>query len=149
MAHARQTIREAAKSLLTGLTTTGTNVFESRIYSFDVVPCLTIYSTRESIQKEGATLGDVVRRELTLMVEGRSMPPEGGGTPDDQLDTIAAEVEKKIADNRALGVGVQFSELTDTQIELSGALERPSGIVRLSFRVLYRTVASTPTAIVP
>lgn len=148
MSHARQTIREGAVTLLTGLTTTGTNVYDSRVYSFDVVPCLAVYSARDVVQDASqATLGDVVRRELTLTIEARSMPPEGGDTVEDQLDDICAEVETVIANNRTLGVGVQYAELTGTEIVLSGDLERPSGRAVLSCRVVYRIQAASPGTI--
>ena len=48
--HIRQQIRERAGTVLTGLTTTGTNVFETRIYplSNTNLPALAIYTKKVS-----------------------------------------------------------------------------------------------------
>ena len=50
MAHYRQQIRERVATTLTGLTTTGSNVFQSRVYPIEntELPCLLIYTREES-----------------------------------------------------------------------------------------------------
>ena len=67
--HLRRQIRERAATTLTGLTTTGSNVFQSRYYSMESVglPGLCIYTKDEEaeISIMGATR--TVRRELNLV----------------------------------------------------------------------------------
>ena len=50
MAHYRQQIRERVATTLTGLTTTGSNVFQSRVYPIEEnkLPCLLIYTKDET-----------------------------------------------------------------------------------------------------
>ena len=51
--HIRQQIRERAGTILTGLTTTGSNVFETRIYplSNTNLPALAIYTKNETSER--------------------------------------------------------------------------------------------------
>lgn len=147
MSHGRQQIREAVATQLLGTATCGSNVYESRIYPFNGLPCLAVYALEETILETGKTLGGVIRRALALIVEGRAKPPEGGANLDDLIDTICAEVETKLADNRLSGLA-DFAELAQTTIELSGAQERPVGLVRMKWLYVYRTAATTPETIV-
>ena len=52
MAHARKQIRDQLKTTLTGLTTTGSNVFNSRVYDHDALPCISIYTLSEELGDE-------------------------------------------------------------------------------------------------
>ena len=49
MAHLRQSIRERIATDVTSLTTTGANVFQSRIFPVEEskLPCLLVYTTSE------------------------------------------------------------------------------------------------------
>ena len=49
MAHLRQSIRERIATDVTGLSTTGSNVFQSRVYPVEdgSLPCLLVYTTSE------------------------------------------------------------------------------------------------------
>ena len=51
MAHIRKTIRENIGTALTGLSTTGTSVFESRTFplNFSALPALLIYTKDEEV----------------------------------------------------------------------------------------------------
>ena len=49
MAHARQTIREAAATKVTGLTSTSTRVFQSRMVPQETLPCLLVATNDEEI----------------------------------------------------------------------------------------------------
>ncbi len=48
--HVRQQIRERIATTITGLSTTGSNVFQSRVYPLDVdsLPALLVYTISES-----------------------------------------------------------------------------------------------------
>jgi hypothetical protein len=146
MSHGRQQIREAVATDLLGTTTCGSRVYESRIYPFDGTPCLAVFSLKEEIMDTGRTLGGVIRRSVSIVVEGRAKPPEGGANLDDLLDTICAEVETKLAEDH-LGGLVELVELVQTVIELSAVQERPVGLVRMEWRYIYRTLATAPETI--
>ena len=95
MAHVRQSIRERIATNCTGLTTTGTNVFQSRIYNLESgnLPCLLIYSKSETSDRLTMQPTDSLNRDLDVVVEGYVRAT----TIDDTLDTISAEVEVAIA----------------------------------------------------
>ena len=90
MSHVRQQIRDQLKTTLTGLATTGANVFDSRVYDHDVVPSLTIYTLSEELGEESA---NKQLRLLSIVVEARA---KATTNLDNTLDTIGAEVEAAI-----------------------------------------------------
>lgn len=132
MAHARQTIREAAATLLTGLTSTGSRVFQSRIVPQTTLPCLLVMTDAEEIAP-GAFEKQLDRR-LTLTVVGVA---KAGATIDDNLDTIAAEVET------ALGSDYRY-ELTGIDVDFDETLEKPAGRITLTYSYRYFTNAGAP-----
>ncbi len=132
MPHARQTIREAAATLLTGLTSTGSRVFQSRIVPQTTLPCLLVMTDAEEIAP-GAFEKQLDRR-LTLTIVGVA---KAGATLDDNLDTIAAEVET------ALGSDYRY-ELTGIDVDFDETLEKPAGRITLTYGYRYFTNAGAP-----
>lgn len=145
MAHARQQIRSAIESVLTGLTTTSTRVFASRVYPYDQVPCLGIWTTEDE-QMLDAQTSTKQTRALTVMIEGRA---KVNNTIDDTLDTIAAEVEAAIGTDDTIGGVVKRCDLIRTEIEIEDGAERPSGVVRMTWQAIYRTAKNDATTIIP
>ena len=96
MAHVRQQIREQVGTTLTGLTTTGSNVFQSRVYPLENtnLPCLLIYTKTESSEPIDIGTNRTMQRELSLAVE---CYVKATSNFDDTIDTIAEEVEKAIS----------------------------------------------------
>lgn len=133
MAHARQTIREAAATLLTGLTTTGSRVFQSRAVPQESLPCLLIKTPNE--EAVPGTIGNLVERHLNLIVTGYA---KQSATVDDVLDTIAAEVETAMA-------GFSYrNEYKSTDSDFEERLEKPVGFIEITFVVTYLTATGTP-----
>lgn len=149
MSHARQQIREAVASRVTGLTTTGSNVHESWVYSHDTLPDLSVYTGREIVLEEGKTLGNRQRIGLEIVIEARAKPAEGEDSYDDQLDTICAEVQTAMAADSDLGGLMELCVYQGMDPDRSGALERPSGIARMLYRGIYRIAANAPQTLVP
>lgn len=143
MAHARQTIRESVATLLTGLSTTGSNVYTNRVYPFDTLPCVAIYTGSESVNE--TTLDGKQTRSLSLIVEARA---KVAADLDDTLDTIAAEVETALAANQTLSGSVKYLDLSDLEVELFDDLDKPAGVLRLAFNVLYRVDETDPTTLI-
>jgi hypothetical protein len=145
MAHARQQIRDAVRTLVTGLTTTGSRVYPSRVYpsGSGTVPGLCIYTLNEKRSASGDSGRKLQKRELTLVIEARVKPPSGVDV-DAQLDTIAAEVEVALATDPTLGGLVSWSDLQETSISLSGKLERPVGVAKLAWACAYKVAADAP-----
>ena len=133
MAHARQTIREAAATLLTNLTTTGSRVFQSRMAPQESLPCLLITTNDEEITP--GPISGMAERNLNLAVTGCA---KSASNVDDTLDTIAAEVETAMA-------GFSYrNELTRLEVDFDEAVEKPAGRIVLTFRITYLTAAGSP-----
>lgn len=142
--HVRQQIRERVASVLTGLTTTGSNVFQSRIYPLEKsnLPCLSIYTQEE--QSRPVELGNEARtisRVLKLRIDGVA---RATSDIDDILDTIAKEVETAMANDVVTGGLSKGHELTETIISLFGDGEQPVGIVSLLYDIQYFNQENTP-----
>ena len=136
MAHARQTIREAVATLVTGLSTTGSNVFQSRVYRLQAseLPALLVYSTDEAVSRETIGTGPYLRRELTIRIEGFS---KNLTALDDTLDTIGEEVEDALGGQTPAGVDDFY--LQTVSIEYTGEGEQPVGVIRMDWLARYQT----------
>jgi|TARA_R100000951_G_scaffold114766_1_gene120772 hypothetical protein len=144
MSHIRQQIREQVGTTLTGLTTTGSNVFESRVYPLSdaSLPALIIYSKSEtsSISTMGTGLG--IDRTMTLTIEAYV---KANLTFDDTIDTICAEVEVAMGTDPSLNGKVRFSYLESTDIDYDGDGENPIGYATMNYVVEYRTAQNAPS----
>jgi hypothetical protein len=143
MAHIRKQIREYFGTQLTGLTTTGANVFESRVYPMQSakLPALLIYTTSESSEESAFSKKRVMDRTVNVQVEGfvRTIT-----NFDDTLDLIAEEVEVALLDDPTLGGLAINTVLTSTEATYSGDSEQPVGTIILTFEVHYRTETGVP-----
>ena len=140
--HVRQQIREAVATLVTGLTTTASRVYQSRVYPLadGNLPGLLIYTTEET--SEPVTMGStrLLDRSLTLTIEGYC---EGISNIDDTCDTIAKEVETAVSGQTLSGKAKDIY-LGDTAISYDGSGAKPIGYVTLNFIVLYFTEEDAP-----
>lgn len=142
MSHARQQIREAVATLVTGLTTTGSNVFQSRVYRLQAseLPALLVYTNSETVERSHMTSGLV--RELTLRVEGIA---KALADIDDTLDTIGAEVEAALGGQEP--AGVEDLVLQSADVTINGEGEQQVGAIVMDFLVRYRTNQAAPETI--
>lgn len=142
MAHIRQQIRDQAVTTLTGLTTTGSNVFSARFYPLERanLPGLIIHTDNEELVEQ-LTIGKPrqQQRQLDLVIEGYA----GGSSCDDTLDTIAVEVETAIATDVTLNGLVKDCVLTGTEFEFE-AEDKPHGIIRMTYQALYIVAENAP-----
>lgn len=141
MTHVRTQIRDAAVSALTGLATTGTRVYPSRLTPLrDAdLPCLLVMTNDEDIA--GADVHGVLQ-ERTLRLAVRAVA-KISGTLDDTLDTIVAEVETAL-DAQTFGGLAKSVNLAAISIEMDDALEKPAGFAELAYTVTYYTAAGIP-----
>ena len=143
--HLRRQIRERAATTLTGLTTTGSNVFQSRVYPMESagLPGLCIYTTEETveIQSMGGTRN--VSRDLTLIVEGYATD---SANVDDTLDQIGKEIEVAMSGDITLNDLAQDSYLSSVEITLSGDGSTGIGKITHSYTVVYQNAENAPDA---
>ena len=141
--HVRQQIREKIGATLTGLTTTGSNVFESRVYPLENanLPALIIYTKEESSEPIVIGTQRVMSRELAVVVEGYA---KATSNFDDTIDTISKEVEEAISADRTLGGLAKDTYIESTEIEYTGDGEQPVGYVTLTFLTNYYVQETNP-----
>ena len=141
MSHARQKIRDAVVTLVTGLTTTGSRVFDTRLYNLEPsedLPGLVIYSKNESSERSDFSPNNY-SRELEVIIEGYA---ETNSLVENVLDTISLEVENVMGANPLLSNTATTSELNATEIEFDVMGEKPIGIIRLTYSVTYYTLST-------
>jgi hypothetical protein len=141
--HIRQQIREYFGTTLTGLTTTGSNVYESRVYPIEnsKLPALIIYTKSETSEPIVIGTDRVMSRELSVVVEGYA---KATSDFDDTIDTISKEVEQAIAADRTLDGKAKDTYLESTEIEFNGEGEKPLGYVSLTFLTNYYVKEKNP-----
>ena len=142
MAHLRQSIRERIGTLVTGLSTTGSNVFQSRVYPVEdgSLPCLLVYTTSEESEVTEIASPRPMTRFLNVIVQG----VVGATTPDDTLDDISKEVEVALAGDVSINNLANNSFLSSTTIEFNAEGAKPIGTVMLNYIVEYRNVDNNP-----
>jgi len=142
MSHVRRQIREAAAAAVTGLATTGSKVFQSRIYPLrDAdLPCLLISTDDEQIESDNVTDDRPQRRTLTLTIKGVA---KATADLDDTLDAIAEQVEPVLIGN-LLGNKLKDCTLSSIHIDLDDSLDKPVGIITLQFQTIYFTSPAAP-----
>ena len=148
MTHARTQIRNAVTTALTGLTTTGTNVFESHVYPVgeDQLPGLTIYTANEASELiSKSSSGTKMKRMLELVVTAYVKETT---TYDETIDTIMVEVEEAIQGNSALQNLVKFIYPRDLAVDFSGDGDKPIAIAAQSFVVEYHTLINDVESVV-
>lgn len=112
MTHKRQQIRERTAAVLTGLATTGANVFQSKVYrlSDDELPAIKIYTGGEELSEESISKGlsGVVQCALSIQIVVKE-----NNTYDDVLDDILAEVQAAMKTERETGGAGSLPEITN------------------------------------
>jgi hypothetical protein len=143
MSHVRQQIREYFGTTLTGLSTTSTNVTESRVYPIEnsKLPALVIYTKSETSEPIVIGTDRVMSRELSVVVEGYA---KATSNFDDTIDTISKEVEEAIAADRTLGGLAKDTFIESTEISFNAEGEKPLGFVSLTFISNYYVKEQNP-----
>lgn len=139
MTHVRTQIRDDIVTTLTGLTTTGSNVFRSRIFPLEEtnLPALCIYTKSETSEYDTIGLPRSVNRVLDVAVEAYV---KGVSNYDNTLDTIAVQMEEAIAADITLGGLAKDAQITAFEADFAGDGEQPVAVGRFTVTVEYRTV---------
>ena len=142
MAHLRQSIRERVAADVTSLVTTGSNVFQSRVYPVEdsKLPCLLVYTTSEESEVTEMASPRPITRMLNVVVQG----VVAMATPDDTLDLISKEVEVALAGDVTINSLANNSFLSSTEIEFNADGAKPIGTVMLNYIVEYRNLDNNP-----
>lgn len=142
--HLRRQIREAVAGAVTGLTTTGSRVFQSRVYPAQTteLPCLLIYTRSETSTPQTIHPDRALERVLQLEIVAVA---KANADLDDTLDLVCKEVEIALAmPLTALYGKGKTIQLVSTEIELSGEGERPTGRAVMTYQVDYFNQENAP-----
>jgi len=143
MAHVRQQVRERAGTILTGLSLTGSNVFESRLYPLiDAdLPCILITTDGEEIIE--STVSGVVQRSILLNI---AVKDKLTTDLDDRIDAISIEIEAAIANDTSQIL--RHAALVDVEIEIDPEGDQPIGTAKLLYRVQAFTAPNDPETLI-
>lgn len=148
MTHARSQIRSAIIPLITGLTTTGSNVYDSRGYEVEQVsiPFWAVYTGSE--EAEVADGSGALQREVEVICEGVVRELDGQAAHA-KLDTMLEELETALSRNAvksAVG-GIKGWGLDSVEylVELDDT-DRLLAHVAVTFRCVYFTEDGAPGA---
>ncbi len=141
--HVRQQIREKVGTTLTGLTTTGSNIYESRVYPLEAgnLPALVVYTKNEESEPIVIGTNRLSSRNLSVIVE---IYAKTITSFDDTIDTISKEVEVAIAADTTLDGLTKDIYLESTEIEYNGEGEQPVGYATLTFLTNYYVQEQNP-----
>ena len=139
MAHVRKQIRDNVITTVTGLTTTSTRVYRSRVYPIasGKLPGLCVYTRSETVESGTMTRPRIKMRNLDVVIEGYAL---ANSNLDDSLDQISLEVEEAMVADVTRGGKAKDIELIEVEIEQVGEGETQAGVVRMTFSVQYSTI---------
>ena len=141
--HLRRQIRERIAADVTGLVTTGSNVFQARVYPLEdaALPCLLVYSTSEESEILNQGTPRLLSRTLNITIQGVAAE---SSDIDDKLDLIAKEIEPALSADRDINSLAQDSFLTSTEIEINADGAKTVGTLRLNYQIDYRVYDNAP-----
>jgi hypothetical protein len=135
--HARQQLRDAIKTVLTGLPQTGARVYTGRKRPLGTAhePTLLVYTLIEESRRDANGNPPILARALTVFVEIRVVSAD---PPDDLLDTIAVDVEAAMASDLSFAGKAYNTQLVRTQQDVEASGESHLGGLQLEYRLTYR-----------
>lgn len=145
MSHTRKLIRDNVISTLTGLTTTGSKVYGSRVYPLAAnrLPGICVYTKQEVSEYATNVRPRTLLRTVTVMVE---VYVQATTSYDDDLDTIASEIEIALAADVTRGGYAKDTRITSYDAEYAGDGDIPVASAMIQVEVLYSTPENTPEA---
>lgn len=141
--HVRRQLREAVATAVTGLATTGTRVFQSRVYPVQnaELPGLLVYTTGEEITV--LSVGTLVGRTVQILIEGHA---KAAADLDDVLDQISKEVEVALASAITVAGKLILLAYEGCDVSLDES-NKPTGVIAMRFNALLYSQRATPDVI--
>lgn len=139
MAHVRKLIRDNITTTLTGLTTTGTNVYQTRVYPLaeDKLPGLAIYTSSETTEYATINPPRTQIRTLTVNIE---LYVKGLTGYDNDLDQISTEIEEALYTDLTRGGYAKETRITAFDADFSGEGDQPVAYATMTVEVDYMTL---------
>ena len=145
MAHVRQSIRDNIVTTITSLSTTGSNVYRTRIYPLEHgnLPGLCVYTATEDSEIDTMGSSRSTDRNCEFLIEAFVRANTGY---DNTMDTICAEIEAAMATDSTRGGNAKDSTLIRSEFEFSDEGDKPMAMARLTYSVRYRTLINDATS---
>lgn len=143
MSHLRTQIRQRIVTNLTGLSTTGSNVYDTRVYPLapNKLPGLAVYTKSESTEYETMSPPRTLRKTVTVVIE---IYVKMTSTFDEVLDTIAAEIEAALYSDLTQN-GLAFdTKVVSFEADFGGDAEQPLGQGIMEVEVVYAATEGSP-----
>lgn len=136
MSHLRQLIRSNIVTTVTGLVTTGSRVYQTRIYPLEQskLPGLCVYTRSETTEYTTISPPRRQERSLEVVVEIYAMATTN---LDNTLDTVAAQIEEALASDLTRGGYAKDTKVIAFEADFDGSGEQPVGVGRLTIQVTY------------
>jgi hypothetical protein len=143
MAHVRQQIRDRVVTVLTGLATTGANIFRHRYYPLSQasLPGIIIYTEDEGQSYETMGPNRTIRHDLTLRVEAYV---QATANYDNTLDNISVEIEEALSADRTLNGLAKDTRMSSFASAGEAGGEQPALMGRFDILITYHTKESNP-----
>ena len=149
MAHVRKQLRDAVALAVTGLTSTGSRVYESRSLPLSAaateLPALCVYARQDVPDYADAAMGarGTVLRVLELHVQGYYKAADGPGV-EEGLDAIAEQVETAVFVDPTFGGKCIWTRLGPQVLDVDAEGDQTLGVIDMVFELLYRTAEGAP-----
>ena len=123
------------------MTTTGSNVFQSRVYNLEdsKLPAIIIYTKSEDSELLEMGSTRTLQRNLALVVEAYV---KANTNYDDTIDNIAKEEAAMGADATHNDLA-RDSFLDSTEINYNGEGEQPIAVMTMIYNIIYLTTETT------
>ena len=139
MAHKTETILNRVVTVLTGLTTTGSNVTRGRAWPVAQLPAVSIYMGADNTAD--AQNINIINRELTVFIIAHIRE---SGSLESTLNNIKAEVYAAImADPTLTGLALDMYLVQDGAPEIEAEQDQPTARMTMEWRVIYRHSATS------
>lgn len=140
--HLLRQLRDAAKTALTGLTTTGANVFinrsEDQPLQDSELPALRIFVRQSDAVVSSLGFNRVYERSMSLLIDACV---KKNATYEDDVLTIVKEVEVALATGLT---GAKSVDIKKIEIEDDAKGEKPVSVGHLTFEVGFYTANGSP-----
>ena len=136
MSHLRQLIRSNIVTAVTGLSATGSRVYQTRLYPLEQakLPGLCVYTRSESTDYVTVSYPRRQERTLEVIIEAYA---SGTANLDNTLDTISAQVEEALYADITRGGYAKDTKVIAFEADFDGSGEQPVGVGRLTVQVTY------------
>jgi hypothetical protein len=149
MPHARETLRDAVVTAVTGLSTTGARVFADRPQARPLLtselPALMVTTGVEVVEVASIHTAPMLNRELEIQVIACARSASG---LDDTMDDIALEVETVLGGGSLASGKADIALVAIEAPVFDASGDMPVAQQTMRFRVSYATAANAPGTLI-